>query len=343
MFFWLDLPEELDAMALLPKAVEAGMAFVPGAAFYANAPRANTLRLSFVTVSPEKIEQGVAALGAGAEAGRGRMKHSRFAQVDVFTDTALAGNPLAVVLDGSGLDAATMQRFTDWTNLSEATFLSAADASRGRLPRAHLLPGARAAVRRPPDAGQLPCLARARRPAARREHIVQECGVGLVRIRRDGQRLAFAAPPRRRSGPLDEADVQLIARGLGVPRDEIVAHAWCDNGPRWRGVMLRSAERVLARAARCRGAGRAGARRRRRASAAATMSQFEVRAFFSGHNGLAEDPVTGSLNAALAQWLIGAGLAPPPLRRRAGQALGRAGRVFVRARRRRHLDRRRTA
>jgi PhzF family phenazine biosynthesis protein len=255
------------------------------------------------------------------------MKKSRFAQVDVFTDTALAGNPLAVVLDGSGLDAATMQRFTDWTNLSEATFLSAPTHPDADYAVRIFCPGRELPFAGHPTLGSCHAwLAHGGRPKAK--HIVQECGAGLVRIRRDGQRLAFAAPPRRRSGPLDEDDVQLIARGLGVPRDEIVAHAWCDNGPHWRGVMLRSAERVLAvepDAAVLAGLeiGVVGAHPPQH------EVQFEVRAFFSGHNGLAEDPVTGSLNAALAQWLIDAGLAPPTYVAAQGSALGRAGRVFV--------------
>jgi len=150
----------------------------------------------------------------------------------------------------------------------------------------------------------------------------------LVRIRRDGERLAFAAPPLKKTGPLSEDDVALIARGLGVPRTEIVAHAWCDNGPNWRGVMLKSAERVLAlrpdgQVLAGLDVGVVGPR------APHEETQFEVRAFFSGANGMLEDPVTGSLNAALAQWLIGAGYAPPNYVAAQGTALGRAGRVFV--------------
>jgi PhzF family phenazine biosynthesis protein len=255
------------------------------------------------------------------------MSQRRFAQVDVFTDAALLGNPLAVVLDGSGLDAATMQRFCDWTNLSEATFV---------LPPVHadadyalriFSPGRELPFAGHPTLGSCHAwLAAGGRPKG--EQIVQECGVGLVRIRRDGARLAFAAPPLVRSGPLDESDVQRIARGLGVARDAIVAHAWCQNGPPWRGVMLRSADEVLA------------LRPDRVAlqgldvgvvapHAPGHDAQFEVRAFFTAVNGVTEDPVTGSLNAALAQWLIGAGLAPPRYVAAQGTAMGRAGRVFV--------------
>ena len=160
--------------------------------------------------------------------------------------------------------------------------------------------------------------------------------MGLVPLRQDGERLAFAAPPLIRSGPLAEDDVQRIARGLGVARTDILHHAWCDNGPNWRGVMLRSAEQVLAlqpNAAVLAGldVGVVGPRGKVGVVGASDAEgiAFEVRAFFPGNNGLAEDPVTGSLNAALAQWLIGAGLAPTRYVASQGTALGRAGRVHV--------------
>jgi len=166
--------------------------------------------------------------------------------------------------------------------------------------------------------------------------VVQECGVGLVKIKRDGSRLAFAAPPLLKSGPLDEADVALIARGLGVAREDITAHAWCDNGPNWRGVMLRSAEQVLALrpdAAVLAGLDIGVVGPRGKVGVVGPQdagdTQFEVRAFFPGNNGLAEDPVTGSLNAALAQWLIGAGLAPERYVAAQGTALAREGRVHI--------------
>ena len=170
----------------------------------------------------------------------------------------------------------------------------------------------------------------------RGEHVVQECGVGLVNIRRDGQRLAFAAPALIKSGPLDEADVQLIARGLGVPREDIAAHAWCDNGPNWRGVMLRSAEQVLSLrpdASILTGLDIGVVGPRGKVGVVGPHdggdTQFEVRAFFPGNNGMAEDPVTGSLNAALAQWLIGAGLAPERYVAAQGTVLARRGRVHI--------------
>jgi PhzF family phenazine biosynthesis protein len=250
-----------------------------------------------------------------------------FKQVDVFTDAALKGNPLAVVLNGRGLDTATMQRFTDWTNLSEATFLSPPTHADADYAVRIFCPGRELPFAGHPTLGSCHAWLQAGgRPKG--GLIVQECGIGLVRIRRDGQRLAFAAPPRIRSGPLDEADVMRIARGLGIARTDIAAHAWCQNGPPWRAVMLRSAEQVLslkADSAVLSGweVGVVGPQ------AAAHDTQFEVRAFFTGNIGMAEDPVTGSLNAALAQWLIGDGLAPASYVAAQGTAMGRAGRVFV--------------
>jgi PhzF family phenazine biosynthesis protein len=263
-----------------------------------------------------------------------------FRQVDVFTTTPYRGNPLAVVLDGSGLSTAEMQHFTNWTNLSECTFLlppTAEGAAAGADYRVRIFcPGRELPFAGHPTLGS--CHAWLEAGSKPRDpEVVQECGVGLVRIRQGDGRLAFAAPPLIKSGPLDEADVALIARGLGVARSDIVAHSWCDNGPNWRGVMLTSAEQVLA--LQPDGAvlagldiGVVGPRGKvgvLGAQAASSDTQFEVRAFFPGNNGLTEDPVTGSLNAALAQWLIGAGLAPERYVAAQGTALQRAGRVFI--------------
>jgi len=261
----------------------------------------------------------------------------RFKQVDVFTAVPLKGNPLAVVLDGTGFDAAQMQRFTDWTNLSEATFLLPPTRPEADYAVRIFGPGRELPFAGHPTLGSCHAwLEAGGRPKA--ELVMQECGVGLVRIRRDGRRLAFAAPPLKKSGPLAEADVELIARGLGIERREIVAHAWCDNGPNWRGVMLRSVEQVLSlkpdgRVLAGLDVGVVGPRGKvgvvGTRSAPGDEPLFEVRAFFPGANGLAEDPVTGSLNAALAQWLIGAGHAPDRYIASQGTALNRAGRVFV--------------
>jgi len=151
-----------------------------------------------------------------------------FKQVDVFTATPYRGNPLAVVLDGSGLSSAEMQQFTNWTNLSECTFVlppTPEGVVAGADYRVRIFcPGRELPFAGHPTLGTCHAWLEAG-GVPRGEHVVQECGVGLVSIRRDGQRLAFAAPALIKSGPLDEADVQLIARGLGVAREDIAAHA----------------------------------------------------------------------------------------------------------------------
>ena len=217
-----------------------------------------------------------------------------FAQVDVFTETPYAGNPVAVVLDGSGLTTEQMQRFANWTNLSETTFVLPPARRAGRLPRPHLHPGRRAAVRRPPDARDLPRLARGgRRPRGRRHR----AGVRRRARPRPPHRagLAFAAPPLVRSGPVEEKLIGEIAGVLGISRAEILDAQWADNGPGWVAVLLEDADAVLALRP---GYGEldigvvgphpAGA-----------PEAIEVRAFFPKAGALVEDPVTGSLNASL--------------------------------------------
>jgi PhzF family phenazine biosynthesis protein len=262
------------------------------------------------------------------------MTRRPFQQVDVFTAVPYLGNPVAVVLDGSGLSTEQMQSFTRWTNLSEATFVLPPEHPEADYKLRIFYPSAELPFAGHPTLGSCHAwLEAGGKPKG--AHIVQECGVGLVKIRRDGDRLAFAAPPLRKSGPLPDEDVALIARGLGVPRPDIVAHAWCDNGPNWRGVMLRDAAQVLALrpdASVLAGldVGVVGPRGKVGVVGARDDDcAFEVRAFFPGNNGMAEDPVTGSLNAALGQWLIGAGMAPERYIASQGTALGRAGRVFV--------------
>ena len=295
------------------------------------------------------------------------MKHRPFKQVDVFTATPYRGNPLAVVLDGEGISTAQMQDFTHWTNLSECTFLLP-PTPEGRAAGAHyrvriFCPGRELPFAGHPTLGSCHAwleaqsavgAARSATATAAGESgsplpatIVQECGAGLVRIRRDGTRLAFAAPPLLKSGPLCEEDVARIAAGLGIARADILHHAWCDNGPNWRGVLLRNAEQVLALKPDAgllgdmdlgvvgpwtRGDGAATEMAANAHTTTATHGDapaFEIRAFFPGNSGLTEDPVTGSLNAAVAQWLIGAGLAPARYVAAQGTVMGRAGRVHI--------------
>ena len=277
------------------------------------------------------------------------MRQRPYLQVDVFTPEPYRGNPLAVVLDGEGLTAEAMQQFTNWTNLSEATFVlppTPEGRAAGADYRVRIFsPGRELPFAGHPTLGSCHAWLQSGSQPRVAGRVVQECGVGLVALRQDDDRLAFAAPPLIKSGPLDEADVARIAQGLGVARSDILHHAWCDNGPNWRGVMLRSAAQVLA--LKPDGAilagldvgvvgptaeGGASAPRGKVGVVGSSDAEgiaFEVRAFFPGNNGLAEDPVTGSLNAALAQWLIGAGLAPAQYVASQGTCLGRAGRVHV--------------
>jgi PhzF family phenazine biosynthesis protein len=264
------------------------------------------------------------------------MTQRPFKQVDVFTDTPYRGNPLAVVLDGSGISTEVMQHFTNWTNLSEATFLlppTPEGAAAGADYRVRIFcPGRELPFAGHPTLGSCHAWLEAGGKSKDDKYIVQECSAGLIRLKRHAgngqQQLAFAAPPLQRSGPLDEADVALIARGLGLQRSDILHHAWCDNGPGWRAVMLSSAAQVLSLAPDAAvlaglDVGVVGPH------PAGHDCAYEVRAFFPGNNGLVEDPVTGSLNAALAQWLMGAGLAPDHYCAAQGTALARAGRVQV--------------
>ncbi len=251
----------------------------------------------------------------------------RFHQIDVFTAVPLRGNPLAVVHDAAGLTEATMADFARWTNLSETTFLlPPTDAGADYRVRI-FTPGGELPFAGHPTLGSCHAWLAAGGVPRQGDVVVQECGVGLVRVRRRGARLAFAAPPLRRSGPLEAALRERIAAVLGVLPDDILQHQWVDNGPGWCAVMLRSAAQVLAVRpdwAKMNGLklGVVGAQ------PAGQDTLFEVRAFVPGL-GVPEDPVTGSLNAGLAQWLIGAGLAPTRYVAAQGAALGRAGRVHV--------------
>lgn len=254
------------------------------------------------------------------------MPHHPFQQVDVFTDQPLMGNPVAVVQEAEGLSTQDMHAFTSWTNLSEATFVLAPTDPRADYRVRIFCPGRELPFAGHPTLGTCHAwLEAGGEPSS--DVILQECGAGLVRIRRSAEVLAFAAPPLQRSGPLSSDEVDRIAAGLGLQRQDIVDHQWCDNGPGWQAVLLESAEQVLAL--------------KPDPQILADLDvgvigphvigdvDFEVRAFFPGNSGLTEDPVTGSLNAALAQWLIGSGRAPDSYLAAQGTVLGRAGRVHI--------------
>jgi PhzF family phenazine biosynthesis protein len=251
----------------------------------------------------------------------------RFSQLDVFTDRALLGNPLAVVHDADGLSDATMARFAQWTHLSETTFLLPPTQAGADYRVRIFTPGGELPFAGHPTLGSAHAWLAADGRPQRDGVVVQECGVGLVRVRRDGLRLAFAAPPLRRSGAAEPALRAQVCRALGLAEAEIVALQWVDNGPGWVAALLRDAASVLALRPDF------GAMRGLKLGVVGphppgSECQFEVRAFVP-ELGVPEDPVTGSLNAGLALWLIGAGLAPVSYIAAQGAALGRAGRVFV--------------
>ncbi|MGE0421898.1 MAG: PhzF family phenazine biosynthesis protein [Reyranellaceae bacterium] len=251
-----------------------------------------------------------------------------FQQVDVFASAPLKGNPLAVVVGADGLSDAAMAAFANWTNLSETTFLLTPTQAGADYRVRIFTPERELPFAGHPTLGSCQVWLNAgNRPKG--GHIVQECAAGLIRIKRDADRLAFAAPPLRRSGAVDEVTLARIAAGLRIERGAIKASQWCDNGPGWIGVMLESRAAVLA--LRPDHAAMAdlkpGVVGPWDASADGGDAQFELRAFVPSRS--TEDPVTGSLNAGVAQWLIGAGLAPPSYVASQGTVLGRAGRVHV--------------
>ncbi len=250
----------------------------------------------------------------------------RFSQVDVFTDTPTLGNPVAVVLDAAGLTTDQMQRFTNWTNLSEATFVGPPSSDQADYSVRIFCPGRELPFAGHPTLGTCHAwLASGGSP--RGDEVVQECGVGLVRLRRgDNGTLAFAAPPLRRSGPLEDSEVEVLVTGLGLKKSDVIDHQWCDNGPGWEALLLTS-QQVL-HGTRLDPAV-LGNRDIGLVAPSTGDTDFEVRAFFPGNNGITEDPVTGSLNAAIAQWLIGSDQAPSRYTALQGTALNRHGIVQI--------------
>lgn len=242
------------------------------------------------------------------------MSTHRFSEVDVFADGAFTGNPVAVVHDADDLDTEAMQHLTRWTNLSEAAFLLAptnpdADYRVRIFEPKHELPFAGH-----PTLGACAAWLAAGGVTRDADEIVQECGAGLVRLRRTADGLEFAAPPMIRHEPIVAADLDRALQALGLDSTDVVASHWIDNGPGWMGLQLVDAASVLAiepptgrydhfdvgvvglysSGARDHGDG-----------------DIEVRAFFNDPNGsIREDPVTGSVNASIAQWLIGTGALP---------------------------------
>lgn len=286
-------------------------------------------------------------------------KARAYQQVDVFTATPYLGNPLAVVLDGSGLSDTQMQRFARWTNLSETAFMLPASAqakAQGADYRLRIFtPGGELPFAGHPTLGSCHAwLAHGGQPQQPGQ-VVQACGVGLVTLRRDGTRLAFAAPALRRSVP-EPALLQLVLAALGLQPTQVLAAQVLDNGPQWLSLLLDTPATVMAvqpdhAALKNLGqkVGLASVAYDDGGPALITRSNREARAFgtradtaadpraatglqvraFAAAIGVPEDPVTGSLNAGLAQWLIAEGVLPERYTARQGAALGRDGWVYI--------------
>lgn len=252
-----------------------------------------------------------------------------FRQVDVFSARPHQGNPVAVVHDAEGIGDDAMAAFARWTNLSETTFLLPPTRPGADYRLRIFTPGGELPFAGHPTLGSAHAWLEAGGVPAGEECIVQECGVGLVRIRRAGGQLSFAAPPLRRSGPLEPGRLEMLTAALGLGPDEVVAHQWVDNGPGWCALLLDNADRVRSLEPDFAALGNAvlGVVGPWPAEADA---DFEVRAFVPSM-GVPEDPVTGSLNAGIAQWLISRGLAPGTYRATQGFCLDRAGQISVEA------------
>ncbi|NNC11056.1 PhzF family phenazine biosynthesis protein [Planctomonas sp. JC2975] len=251
----------------------------------------------------------------------------RFVQVDVFGSQALAGNPVAVVVDADGLTDIEMERFARWTNLSETTFLLPPTDPAADYRLRIFTPGGELPFAGHPTLGSAHAWLRSGGVRRSTDAVVQQCGVGLVELRTDGDRLAFAAPPLLHSGAADEETTARAADSLRIRRDEVLAAEWVDNGPGWLAVLLGSAEEVLALRPDF------GSMKGLKVGVVAPQTHdhdadFEVRAFVPDL-GIPEDPVTGSLNAGLAMWLIGSGRAADHYVAAQGTAIGRSGRVHV--------------
>ncbi|MGY2442952.1 PhzF family phenazine biosynthesis protein [Pseudomonas sp. SDO52101_S400] len=257
------------------------------------------------------------------------MDSFHFKQVDVFSQTALKGNPLAVVFDADSLSDERMAAFANWTNLSETTFIL-----EPQDPRADYRVRIFTTLSELPFAGH-PTLGTCHAwlqagGVPKGAEIIQECGVGLVRIRREGSELAFLAPPLLRSGPVEADVMERVQRGLGITRDEIVRAQWVDNGAGWLAVMIKDRQQVLnLQPDHSQMQGLAvGVIAAWDPERDGDDARFEVRAFISG-DGMPEDPATGSLNAGIAQWLLAEGLAPESYTVSQGLSMGRAGKLRI--------------
>ncbi|MDQ1672009.1 MAG: hypothetical protein QOC98_571 [Frankiaceae bacterium] len=262
---------------------------------------------------------------------KGMAPRSRpFAQVDVFSAEPYRGNPVAVVLDGSGLTAEQMQRLAAWTNLSETTFVLPPRSTEADYGVRIFTPSGELPFAGHPTLGTAHAWLESGGVPASDARVVQECEIGLVEMHRDDSRLSFRAPELLRSGELDPATLDQVAKALRLPVGAIVASQLVDNGPGWVAVQVASADEVLALEpdhallAELM-VGVVGA------YPAGSQHAFEVRGF-AGRMGVPEDPVTGSLNAGLGQWLIASGRAPASYEVSQGTQVGRRGVVSITSR-----------
>jgi PhzF family phenazine biosynthesis protein len=248
-----------------------------------------------------------------------------FAQVDVFTHTAFLGNPVAIVLDADGITPEEMQRVARWTNLSETTFVVAPTDPIADYQVRIFTPTTELPFAGHPTLGTCHAWLNHSRGRPAPDTIVQQCAAGLIHIRRREHGLAFGAPPVIRQGPVEAGLVTQVASDLRVDPSDILDAQWVDNGPGWLGLLLRDAGTVV----RLEPAGVEGAIGVVAPYPAGSPCAFEVRAFIGSHGTTVEDPVTGSLNAALAQWLIATRRASPPYVVSQGVRVGAAGRVHI--------------
>jgi PhzF family phenazine biosynthesis protein len=248
-----------------------------------------------------------------------------FAQIDVFGSGPCSGNPVAVVLDAEGMTDAEMQRFARWTNLAETTFVLPPTRAESDYRVRIFTPVLELPFAGHPTLGTCHAWIEAGGEARDSAEIVQECEAGLIRIRREGERLAFEAPPLVRSGPASEEEAAKVAAALSLDPGEMLAVEWVDNGPGWIAVLLQSAERVLEL--------RPGALDFDLGAVGfhppGAEAAIELRAWAPVNGLAAEDPVTGSLNASVAQWLLGSGRLTAPYLAHQGTAIARAGRIHV--------------
>lgn len=252
-----------------------------------------------------------------------------FAQVDVFSSTPYLGNPVAVVLDGNGLDADAMQRVARWTNLSETTFLLPPTTPEADYRVRIFTPGGELPFAGHPTLGSAHAWLEDGGIPQRKDRVVQECEAGLIEVQRSAGILSFAAPAPQRTGELEDRYLADIFQAFGITREQVVSHQWVDNGPGWAVIRLATAQEVL--------------------DLDPDLSQiptamigaigfypegsphaYEMRTFAPGV-GIAEDPICGSMNASVGQWLTGAGEAPSSYRVSQGTRLGRAGDITVTA------------